>query len=160
MPWSSSFSLKIPEMFFLKSHILIGHFKNREPRTWVYFLRISITFMGNLLSAHFFSPFHPVLSDGFTGRTDTDLLPDGTLFLYLTCLKLRGSVITNKNPTSKMRSRNTSKWHQLIVLLSSSLLHLPQPPYKYELWFIVEYSRFSSYSWNFSTAQILMEINA
>ena len=151
-------------MFFLKSHILIGHFKNREPRTWVYFLRISITFMGNLLSAHFFSPFHPVLSDGFTGRTDTDLLPDGTLFLYLTCLKLRGSVITNKNPTSKMRRTRVSgidsSFYCPLLLPLTALLHLPQPPYKYELWFIVEYSRISSYSWNFLTAQIWMKINA
>lgn len=64
--------------------------------------------MGNLFSAHFFSHFHSDKCDGFTGRTDTDPLPDGTLFLSLTCLKLRGSAIRNKTPKPKTERRNIS----------------------------------------------------
>lgn len=55
--------------------------------------------------------------DGFTGRADTGLLSDATLFLYLTCLKLRGSATTRKNPTPYI-----SKWHSLSIQVSSSLI--------------------------------------
>lgn len=131
--------------------------KIREPSTWVCFLRIAITFTGNIFSAHFFSHFHSGKWNGFTDRADIGLLADGILFFCFLSLK-----------SEDLQSQITQhpRWEAgpwIDGLFTGPLLLFYAPPTTPHVRSLICHRKWtllhSEWSWNFLTAWLSTKIN-